>query len=416
MVLAMKLPARKCQACESGNLELVLSLGYLPPPNDMWPIGTEPDRQAWLPTDLYYCSDCTLVQLGYEGPQEVIFPLHYPYTSGVTKVLRDNFADLYNEMETLFGLDVDNDRVIDIGSNDGTLLSNFAKAGIQVLGVEPTNIAKVAKGRGIRTMQAFFNSMTADMIHGSIGGTRRFVTCANCFAHMSNLPDIMAGIIKLIGNNGVFVSESTYWMDTLRDNSYDTIYHEHLRYYTLTSIRNLFRRYGLEVFHVKRIPTAGGAIRVYAAKERLAEHLSRRVAMRTVEQLLIEEQKGGSLIDRMHKFAYDVKMSKYALMQTLGELRMLGYTVAGISAPSRAATVINYCRLELDYIAELPASLKMGLTMAGTDIPVIDESILFGPQQPEAAVLFSWHIADEVIPKLRARGFNGKIILPCARV
>lgn len=400
----------KCQSCGGEHLEKTLSLGYLPPPNDMWPVGTVLDRQTWMPTDLMLCHSCNLVQLGYTGPQDVVFPAHYPYTSGVTKNLRLNFAELAVEMRTLFNLK-ENDLIVDIGSNDGTLLSNFVRNHV-VVGVEPTNIADLANERGIKTIKEFFSPSTARAIIEEAGAltSRRFVTCANCFAHMDNIPSIMEGVIDLIGDDGVFVTESHYLMDLLQTLQYDTIYHEHLRYYSLVSIRNLLWRYGLQVIHARRISTHGGSIRVYAKRANFPLPVSKEA-----DDLLRFEPVALGLIEKLNRFARDVAMSKLQLMATMRDLRRSGFRVAGISAPSRAATVINYCRLELDYVAELTGSLKLGKYMPGTSIPVVDEEILFGAKQPEAAVLFSWHIADEIIPKLRAKGFLGRIILPCAR-
>jgi hypothetical protein len=372
----------------------------------MRPIGVEAKQQVWMPTDLMLCTGCSLVQLAYTGPKEIVFPAYYPYTSGVTKMLRDNFADLYQQMIGLRILLKSSDMVIDIGSNDGTLLSNFSRTNM-VLGIEPTDIAKLANSRGIPTMQRFFNWEVAQDICRQYPGIRKHVTCANCFAHMDDVGDIMRGILELIGDDGVFVSESTYLMDTLAELQYDTIYHEHLRYYSVTSISNLLRRYGLEVFHVKHIPPAGGSIRVYASRPGLFPI--------TYNDGDIQEPTGKALVDRLKTFAEDVVLSKHQLMSEMFRQKVVGHKVAGISAPSRSSTVINYCRLELDYICELPGSLKLNKYAPGTNIPVVDESILFGSQQPEAAILFSWHIADEVIPKLREKGFRGEIILPCSR-
>jgi hypothetical protein len=398
---------RTCQACESKDLEFVLSLGWLPPPNDFRPIGIEADHQIWMPTDLFYCNDCSLVQLAYSGPSKVVFPSHYPYTRGVTGNLRANFVHLYNEMKTLLGLE-SKDFIIDIGSNDGTLLSNFVGKH-KVLGIEPTDIADLANKQGITTHKAFFNAKEADYVKSnSSKASRIIVTCANCFAHMPDVPDIMKGIKTLIGDNGVFVSESHYLMDLLTDLQYDTIYHEHLRYYSVKSIRNLLMQFGLEVFHVRTISTHGGGIRVYAAPPGLYPVQS------SVEVIMAEEP--DPLDEFLKDFAEDVYLSKLELMSKMTKCRLIGCKVVGIGAPSRAATVINYCRLELEYIAELKDSLKVGKYMPGTNTPVVDEEILFGDNQPPVAILFSWHIADEIVPKLREKGFHGKIILPCERI
>jgi hypothetical protein len=283
----------------------------------------------------------------------------------------------------------------------------------QVIGIEPTDIADMAQDRGIRTVKTFFNADTARKINGWTSSRgRNIVTCANCFAHMTSVPDIMTGIRELIGDDGVFVSESHYLMSLLDSLQYDTIYHEHLRYYSLHSISYLLHKFGLEVFHVKKIPTHGGSIRVYARKLGSSAGIP---TTSDVRVMMDSEPHGADLVNKLKRFAKDVRLSKLQLMSKMFDYRLKGYTVAGISAPSRAATVINYCRLELDYVVELPGSLKIGKCMPGTNIPVGNENILFGSDQPQAAVLFSWHIADEIIPKLRAKGYRGEICLPCAR-
>ena len=397
----------QCQGCGSHHyLEQILSLGYLPPVNDFRPIGSDPKLQSWMPTDVMLCMNCNLVQLKYTAPPRTVFPLEYPYTSGITKSLRDNFADLRHEFES-FDILRPTDMIVDIGSNDGTLLKAFYKD-YAVVGVEPTDIAKIANQNSVPTVQEFFSPAVANRLNRVYPGVRKHVTCSNCFAHMDKLPEVMEGILELIGDDGVFVSESTYLMSTLSDLSYDTIYHEHLRYYSVTSITHLLRRYGLEVFHVRRTPVNGGSIRVYAARPGVFRDTG-------YDRTDLHEPVGPYLLACLRTFAAEVSISKHLLMSKMLGFKAAGCSVVGISAPSRAATVINYCRLELDYIAELPASLKMGKYMPGTNIPVVDENVLFGDDQPDVAILFSWHIADEIIPKLRQKGFQGEIVLPCER-
>ena len=148
-------PVECCQVCGSTQLDDVLSLGYMPPVNQMVGIGQVPRQQPWLPTNLLHCRDCDLVQLGLAVDPVIIFPPEYPYTSGTTKLLRDNFADLQRESAAMLGLGSD-DLVVDIGSNDGTLLSNFKNGGQRVLGIEPTDVGDIANAKGIPTPQALF--------------------------------------------------------------------------------------------------------------------------------------------------------------------------------------------------------------------------------------------------------------------
>ena len=148
-------PVECCQICGHAPLENALSLSYMPPVNQMVKIGTVPHQQPWFPTNLFYCSKCELVQLGLAVDPVIIFPPEYPYTSGMTKLLRDNFAELYAESSKMLALKAD-DFVVDIGSNDGTLISNFQKGGHRILGIEPTDVSKIANSRNIPTIQRYF--------------------------------------------------------------------------------------------------------------------------------------------------------------------------------------------------------------------------------------------------------------------
>ncbi len=394
----------RCQISGSDNLESVLFLGYLPPVNQMHPIGQRPAEQPAYPAELLYCPDSHLVQLGLIVDKNILFAPDYPYTSGTTKILRDNFAHLYNEATGLITLAAD-DLVIDIGSNDGTLLSNF-NAGHAVLGIEPTDMAQLANERGIRTMQAFMGTDTAERVVGEYGKAKT-VTAANVFAHMEAIDDIMAGILALLTDDGVFISESHYLMALLETVQYDTIYHEHLRYYSLHSLQYLLNKHGLEVFHVTRIPTHGGSIRVYAARPGQYP-----VGPSVAETLAAENI--DTMPEQLAAFGEQVLQSKLDLYALLAEIKRDGGRIHGIGAPSRASTLINYVGLDvsiLDYVLEVPGSYKIGKTMPGTLIPVVAETRLF-EEQPEYALMLSWHIADEIMPKLKAKGFTGDFIVP----
>ena len=225
-------PIEHCQICGASTLETVLSLGYMPPVNQMVRIGSVPRQQPWFPTTLLHCSSCELVQLGVAVAPAIIFPADYPYTSGTTRILRDNFADLCAESTAMLELRAD-DLVVDIGSNDGTLLSNFRDAGHRVLGIEPTDVGHIAQSHGITTLQHYFGPEVAREAK-SQHGTAKIVTAANCFAHIEDVHAIVDGIIELLAPDGVFISESHYLISLLDRLQYDTIYHEHLRYYSLT--------------------------------------------------------------------------------------------------------------------------------------------------------------------------------------
>jgi hypothetical protein len=384
----------------------VLTLGYMPPVNQMVPIGQTPHQQPWFPTNLLHCRNCDLVQLGLAVDPSIIFPPEYPYTSGTTKLLRDNFADLSRESIAMLSLGKD-DLVIDIGSNDGTLLSNFKNGGHRVLGIEPTNVGDMANERGIPTVKRYFCLEVAREVKAE-HGPASIVTAANCFAHIEDVHTIVDGIVEMLAPKGAFISESHYLISLLDTLQYDTIYHEHLRYYSVASLKYLLEMHGLEVFHARSIPSHGGSIRVYAAQRGTYP------VRDSVRQMLAAEPHGEALVERLAAFRRNVVLSKLRLLCLLRELKENGMRIAGISAPSRASTLINYVGLDeaiIDYVCEIPGSLKIGKCVPGTLIPVVDEARLFS-DQPDCAVIFSWHIADELAPKLKAKGFRGQLLTP----
>lgn len=396
----------RCQICESSDLQSALFVGYLPPVNQMHPIGRRPAEQPAYPAELLYCPKCQLVQLGLIVDPAVLFPPEYPYTSGTTKILRDNFAELYQDCRRIIDLKP-TDLVVDIGSNDGTLLSNFKNGGHRVQGIEPTLMANLANERGIPTLMKFFGPESAAKVRAD-AGPAAIVTATNVFAHIEHVHEIVDSLVSMLAPDGVFISESHYLMSLLETLQYDTIYHEHLRYYSLHSLQFLLERHGLEVIHAKRIPTHGGSIRVYAARK------GTRPVESSVAAILAEERAAGGWPERLAKFKHDVVLSKLALHAMLKDLKAKGARIYGIGAPSRASTLINYVGIDdgiMDCVLEVQGSYKVGKYMPGTVVPVVDEAKLFD-DQPEYAMLLSWHIADELAPKLKAKGYRGRFIVP----
>ena len=394
-----------CQVCDSPDLRRVLFLGFLPPVNTMAPIGSTPREQPGYPALVLHCERCKLVQLGLIVDPAILFPPEYAYTSGTTRILRENFADLYRESAQVVGLSP-NDLIVDIGSNDGTLLSNFAHAH-RVLGVEPTDAGKLALERGIPTLTAFFNREVAARVRAE-HGPAKVVTATNVFAHIEDIHSVVDAVSHLLADGGVFISESHYLLDLLEGLQYDTVYHEHLRYYSLASLSYLLGRHGLEVFHVKRIPTHGGSIRVYAARA------GRYPREQAVTELLAHEDARIYGARKLEDFKERAARSKLDLLALLRDLERNGQRVYGVGAPSRASTLVNYVGLDdgiIDCVLEIKGSHKIGKYMPGTLIPVVEESRLF-EDQPEYALMLSWHIADELMPKLTQAGFRGDFIVP----
>ncbi len=396
-----------CQNCGSGRLRSALFLGYVPPVNTMPEIGAPADVEMRFPLAVFRCQECTLVQIGYEVDPQILFPHSYPYLSGSTRILRENFADLAAESKEVLGLS-SGDLVVDIGANDGTLLTPFKQNGQNVLGIEPSQAADVATQLGIAMVKDYFNQALADEVRQK-HGPARLVTAANVFAHIPDVHGIVSAVKHMMADDGVFVSESHYLLSLVETLQYDTIYHEHLRYYALGSLIDIFERNGLEVFRVKRIPTHGGSIRVYAATK------GQREIDASVRECLEEETRAG-IADgtALDSFLLRVVQSKLALMSLLSDIKQDGGRIYGVGAPSRASTLINYTGLDdgiIDCVMEINTSHKINKYVPGTRIPVLDEKKLF-EDQPDYALLLSWHIADELAEILKRNGFRGKFIVP----
>lgn len=400
-------PISACQTCGCARLEPVMFLAFLPGVNVMTPLDAERDAERWFPAEVVRCPECTLVQLAYVADPSMIFPPEYPYTSGTTRILRENFADLYTNAKVLLPLTPES-LIVDIGSNDGTLLKNFKEGGHKVLGIEPSLQAKRAEEAGIESIMAFFGDEVTDQVIADRGHAD-VVTAANVFAHILDPNAVTANIARLLKDGGVFISESHYLLDLVATLQYDTIYHEHLRYYSLRSIMALLQRHGFTVFRVQRIPTHGGSIRVYAAKG-TAPALDG-----SVEALLREEAAAGlDGTSWIAPFREKVLRSKLDLHALLRDVIAEGKKVYAISAPSRASTLVNYVGLDdgmVPCVLEIAGSKKIGKFMPGRNIPVLDEKKLYD-DQPAYALLLSWHIAAELMPNLKKRGFRGDFIVP----
>ena len=395
----------RCHICKAENLERFLSLGHQPP-SDAFLKYEELERpEISYPLDVFFCPTCSLVQLGYAVDPEILFR-DYVYNTGTNNALRANFKELVDEIIKAYSLKKD-DFAVDIGSNDGTLLENYVSHGIRVLGIDPSSATTIALKKGIPTDVTFFNENEAQTV-AERDGKPKIITATNVFAHVKELDSFMRGVTTLLAPDGVFISESGYVADMIEGMQYDSIYHEHLRYYSVTSLAVLFERFQMEIVNVEQIPSHGGSIRVYAARK------GAHPASPSVQKLVsMEKQKGYTALPIYTKFAKDIAKTKHALLGIIFGLKKKNHRIAGIGAPAKGNTILNYCKLDTDmieYLAEKSA-LKIGLYSPGMHIPVVDESRLC-EDQPEAALLLSWNLADELIPKFQQMGFRGKFIVP----
>jgi hypothetical protein len=393
-----------CQVCRSKSLASKLFLGYHPTVNNLTKIGKINLFIEKYPLEILLCKKCSLTQLGVAIEGKKIFPKNYAYRSGTTKILRDNFKNLARETQRLKLLKI-NDTVIDIGSNDGTLLKNFKIIKCKVIGIEPTNVGFLAKKSGINTIISPFNYKLAKKI--SNRQKANIITAANVFAHIDNVQDLMKGISILLDKKGIFISESHYLISLIKTLQYDTIYHENLRYYSLKSLKFLFKKHNFHIFHAKKIPTHGGSIRVYAS--RIKHKISN-----NYKALVKQEKKFNNMDKMLSTFAIKVKKSKIKILNLISNLKLNKKKIVGISAPSRASTLINYLGLDnsmIDYVCEIQGSLKINKYIPGTNIKIVDEKYLYN-DQPDYAFLFSWHISKDIMINLKKRGFKGKFIIP----
>ena len=393
-----------CQISGSKKLIQIVNLGLLPPVNQLIKVNSKINKQNFFDTKLLYCPVSKLVQLNVIVDKGIVFPKSYPYTSSTTKILRDNFKELYEEVKKILILRRKN-FIVDIGSNDGNLLSNFSKD-FKVLGVTPENVGKLAIKRGIPTIINYFDKKIANKIKKKYGKPN-IVTATNVFAHIDNPKKLIKEILDLLDKNGVFISESHYLLPFLKKTQYDTIYHEHLRYYSLESLKYFFSKYNLKIFHAKKIKTHGGSIRVYASKNKNYK------IKKSVRKILNEEKKYINL-NNFKKFKIQTVNSKLKLTKILNDIKSKNKTIYGISAPSRASTLINYVGIDeniIDCVLEISGSKKIGKYIPGTQIPILNEKILYR-KQPDYVLIFSWHIFDEIRKNLRKKGYKGKFIVP----
>ena len=395
----------KCDICSGEKLTNFLNLGNHPPPLNFITKEKVMENDETFPLEVFFCHSCGLVQLGEAVDPKIMFK-EYLYTSGVSTAFRNHLELFVKKLVDRFSPD-EEDLVIDIASNDGTLLQFFKNSGLRVLGIEPSNIANIAKENGIQTVNDFFNETVAKQILET-SGQAKIITITNAFAHIKDLDSVMKGVKALLKEDGIFVSESQYLVDIIEKLEYDTIYHEHLRYYCLKPLIQLFEKYNMEVFDCERISSHGGSIRVYAAlKEKFTKS-------ENVQKILeYEERLKLSSIETYQEFARKIYDNKTKLVSLLSKIKADGHKIVGISAPARSNTILNFCNINtenLEYIAE-KSVLKIGKFTPGSHIPVVDDKQLVS-DQPDFALLLSWHLSDSIIPKIRNDGFKGKIIIP----
>jgi len=398
---------KNCQVCNSKKLHLILDLGHQPLCDSLLTNETLNEPENTYPLRMLWCEECSLVQIDYCVDGNLVYHPNYPYKSGVTKELVEYQSGISKSLISKYGLN-NSDLVIDLGSNDGTLLSGFKKNQINVLGVEPTNIAKIANQDGIETIQNFFDKKVADEIKAKYSEAS-IILATNMFAHMATIGEVISGIEHLLKDDGVFVFENHYLLDVIERGQFDTIYHEHLRTYSLKSIIKLFSYYDFTVTDVERGSRYGGNIRVHVTKGK-----NKTVSENVVNLLELEEKSGLNKLETYTKFANRVDNAKKDFINFILRVKKEGKTIVANSCPGRSVTLLNYYGIDselIPYITEQPSSLKLGMFLPGKHIPIINNEILI-KDQPDYVILLAWHYAESIMEQLKSRGLKSTFVIP----
>lgn len=395
-----------CQITGSRNLFEAIDLGFQPPCGTLRTKETLGNPETYYPLRLMICPESGLGQLDYVLGNEFCFPVNYPYRPGISAPLVEHLKRLAYEVISVFKLKR-NSLVVDIGSNDGTLLTFFKEKGMKVIGVEPTNMAKVANKAGIKTIQDFFTEKVVKNIVKRYGRAK-IITMTNVFAHMATLGEVMRSITILLDKKGAVVSESQYLLDVFERNQFDEIYHDHIRIYSLKSLTKLFPYYGMEVFDAKRVQTREGSIDIYAGwkgKHPISPNVKR--------LLKIEEEAHLFKPSGWAKFRQRVAKQKDKFLELLSQIKKKGLTIVADSCPTRGVVLLNYYGLNKDvlpYVSQLPHTEKVGKYIPGTHNPIISNEIIL-KEQPDYILILAWHYDDYIIKNWKAKGVKSKFII-----
>lgn len=399
---------RMCRFCHGSSFHQYLDLGFTPPADAFMRAQGLQQPEIYYPLDVRLCLECGLSQLGYIVPPEILYQHDYPYESSTTRAGRKHFFELASTAVDRFGLTTEN-LAVDVGCNVGVLLDGFKTRGCRVLGIEPAaNIAAIASGRGLDILNDFINPTLASQAV-EMHGEASVVTITNVFAHIDDLDGFMEAVEILLNDKGVLIIEAPHFLKLLQNLEYDTIYHEHLSYLAIRPLNFLFRRFGFEIFDVQEIGIHGGSIRVYIS--RIGRHPVTNAPARMVAE---EEEEGLFDIERLNAFSRSVAAHRTKLSSLLNKLKADGHSIAGVSAPAKGMTLLNYCRIGpelLDFVTE-KSRLKIGRYTPGMHIPVLSDEALL-ENKPDYALLLAWNFAPEIIENLKDyQSQGGKFIIP----
>lgn len=402
----MKIKA--CRICQGKSLQHYLDLGFTPPADSFIAKQGLEQGEVYYPLAVCLCLDCGISQLVHTVPPDILYQHDYPYESSMTLAGHNHFSNFAASVVNRFKIGSGR-LVVDVGSNVGVLLDAFKNKGCRVLGIDPSaNIAEIAIGRGVETINDFISPQVASQIVECYGKAS-VVTATNVFAHIDDLDSFMEAINLLLNDTGVLIVEAPHFLKLVENLEYDTVYHEHLMYISVKPLNRLFGRFGYEVFDVEEVGIHGGSIRIYVSRTGLYQTT---VALGK----LIEAERISRIFDigRLQQFSKDVASHRLKLATMLRSLKAEGASLAGVSAPAKGMTLLNYCRLGpelLDFVTE-KSRLKIGRYTPGMHIPVLSDAALM-ERRPDYALLLAWNFADEIMENLKEyRSKGGKFIIP----
>jgi 2-polyprenyl-3-methyl-5-hydroxy-6-metoxy-1,4-benzoquinol methylase len=405
---------RNCRFCRAPLSRTFVNLGVCPISNAFLRPKQINAMEPFFPLHAYVCDTCLLVQLeDFEAP-EYIFNDHYAYFSSYSDSWLDH-ARRYTELMTArLGLNA-RSFVVEIASNDGYLLQYFVKNDIPVLGIEPSaNVAGVAKGKGIDTWVTFFTTQTAHELVAK-SGKADLILGNNVLAHVPALNDFVDGLKILLADDGVITMEFPHLLCLMRDNQFDTIYHEHFSYFSFLTVTRIFAAHGLRIFDVERLTTHGGSLRIFAAHDNSHHWQNQSV----VAGLLAEERQAGLHQAASYSaFSAQANKTKIELLDFLIAAKRAGKKIVGYGAPAKGNTLLNFCGVRTDFIDFTvdKSPHKQGMFLPGTHIPIEAPEKIF-EARPDYVLILPWNLRDEIVTQMSGiAAWGGKFVVPIPQV
>ncbi len=405
-------PGLACRFCGARLSEVFVDLGAQPLANSYLEPEDLRKPEAFLPLCVYVCGKCYLVQLPEEERPEAIFS-DYAYFSSYSESWLRHAETYAAAMVKRLGLDASH-KVIEVASNDGYLLRWFAERGIPVMGIEPAgNVAAAAEAAGIPTLVKFFGEATARELVEA--GTRADLLVGNnVLAHVPDLNDFVAGLKLLLAPNGVLTMEFPHLVRLMAEDQFDTIYHEHYSYFSLSAVRRVFAAHGLSIFDVEELPTHGGSLRVFAG------HMDeeKRIEQRVIEILVGEAADGFSSLEIYRSFAERVRRVKRGFLRFLIQAKEEGKSIAGYGAPAKGNTLLNYCGVRTDFLDFTVdrSPHKQGRFLPGSRVPIHGPNRL-RETRPDYVLILPWNLKEEIMEQMAdVRSWGGRFVVAIPEV